>query len=170
MVGRFWQATKNGSFTGAEALSFSDKASGVFVAQKRWLAFDSRWSQKILKMTEKVQTYQKKPGGRPKTLIKREAGTGVRFTKSEYFIVKQKAQRAGLKISSYIRTMAIEGQVLARLSAEEKQWLRQLAGMANNINQMAKKANQEGLLKALFFFEKTRAALDDFLNRLHHDQ
>lgn len=121
-------------------------------------------------MTATVQTYQKKPGGRPKKVIKREAGTGVRFTKSEYFIVKQKASKAGLKITPYIRTMAIEGQVLARLSVEEKQLLKQLIGMANNVNQMAKKAHQEGLLKALFFFEKTRAELDNFLNRLRHDQ
>lgn len=121
-------------------------------------------------MTETVQTYQKKSGGRPKKLIKREAGTGVRFTKSEYFIVKQKASKAGLKITPYIRTMAIEGQVLARLNSEEKQLLKQLTGMANNVNQMAKKAHQEGLLKAFFFFEKTRAELDNFLNRLRHDQ
>ena len=109
-------------------------------------------------------------GGRPKKVIRRESGTGVRFTKSEYFIVKQKAIKAGLKITVYIRSMAVEGQVLARLNATEKQELKLLVGIANNINQMAKRAHQEGLLKALYFFEKTRNELDQILNRLRHDQ
>lgn len=134
------------------------------------LAFDSRWSQKIRNIETVRMNSRKGKGGRPKKSIRRESATGVRFTKSEYFIVKQKAIKAGLKITVYIRSMAVEGQVLARLNETEKQELKMLVGIAHNINQMAKRAHQEGLLKALYLFEKTRNELDQILNRLRHDQ
>ncbi len=113
---------------------------------------------------------EKHSGGRPKKAIKREAATGVRFTKSEYFIVKQKAKKAGYKITQYIRIMALEGHVTARLNPTEKELIPQLIGMANNLNQLTKKAHQESLLTALLFFEKYRDELDRILNRLKYDQ
>lgn len=108
----------------------------------------------------------KRKGGRPEKAIKREAATGVRFTKSEYFLVKNKASKAGLRITQYIREMAIEGQVTARLTSEERSLIRQLVGMANNLNQLAKTAHQEGVLKAMFYFEKYVRELDGVLSKL----
>lgn len=113
---------------------------------------------------------EKHSGGRPKKVVKREAATGVRFTKAEYFIVKQKANKAGYRITQYIRIMALEGQVIARLNPTEKELIPQLIGMANNLNQLTKKAHQESLLKALLLFEKYRVELDWILNRLKYDQ
>lgn len=112
----------------------------------------------------------KHSGGRPKKAIKREAATGVRFTKAEYFIVKQKAKKAGYKITQYIRVMSVEGQVIARLSPEEKEMIPQLIGMSNNLNQLAKKAHKAGMLTAMLQFEKNRDDLDRILNRLKYDQ
>ena len=37
---------------------------------------------------------EKHSGGRPKKVVKRELVTGVRYTKAEYFILKQKANKA----------------------------------------------------------------------------
>lgn len=109
---------------------------------------------------------EKHSGGRPKKAIKREAATGVRFTKSEYFLVKHKASKAGLRITQYIREMAIEGQVMARLTPEERSQIKQLVGMANNLNQLAKTAHQEGVLKAMFYFDKYVKELDGLLYKL----
>lgn len=109
-------------------------------------------------------------GGRPKKVIKREAATGVRFTKAEYFIVKQKASKAGMKITIYIRTMAVEGYVKARPHPLDKQLEKQLAGVANNVNQLTKLAHQKGLLTALLYFEKLKEELHQILNRLRDDQ
>ncbi|MGI8634409.1 MAG: plasmid mobilization protein [Segetibacter sp.] len=105
-------------------------------------------------------------GGRPKQAIKKDTVTGVRFSKLEYFVVKQKASRAGLGITVYIRQMAIHGQVVALMSEEEKHFVRELAGMSNNINQLTKKAHQEGLLKALLFLRATEINLINCSNRL----
>jgi hypothetical protein len=113
---------------------------------------------------------EKHSGGRPKKVIKRESVTGVRYTKAEYFIVKQKANKAGYRITQFIRIISLEGQVIARLSKTEKEMIPQLIGMANNLNQIAKKANQAGILTAMLHFEKYREELDRILNRLKYDQ
>jgi hypothetical protein len=116
---------------------------------------------------ETVRKNSKKgKGGRPQKTIRKESATGVRFTKSEYFIVQHKATKAGMKITAYIRVMAIKGKVVARLTETEKQQLKMLVGIANNINQLAKTAHQEGLLKAMLFFEKKRGELDQILKSL----
>jgi hypothetical protein len=54
-------------------------------------------------IVEEMEREKRKCGGRPKQIIKRESATGVRFTKAEYFIIQQKASRAGMKITTYIR-------------------------------------------------------------------
>jgi hypothetical protein len=108
----------------------------------------------------------KNNGGRPKKAVKRETITGVRFTTTEYFIVKNKATKSGLRITQFIRQMAIEGQVFARLTPEERNFIRQLVGMANNLNQLAKAANGEGTLTAMFYFEKYVKEIDELLNQL----
>ena len=104
-----------------------------------------------------------KIAGRPAKIVKKEIRAAVRFTKAEYFIIRQKANKAGLTASSYIREIAINGNVKARFNDEERQFVRQLIGMANNFNQVAKKAHEEGLLKAMLLFETYRQLVDDIL-------
>lgn len=111
-------------------------------------------------------SHTKHSGGRPVKAIKREAATGVRFTRAEYFIVKHKAAKTGLRITQYIREMALEGKVMARLSPEERSHIRQLVGMANNLNQLTKTAHKEGILTAMMLFEKYTKQLDELLYKL----
>ena len=105
-------------------------------------------------------------GGRPKKQVKRETITGVRFTKTEYYVVKQKASKCGIGITLYIRQMALHGKILPRMNEEERQFVRQLVGMANNLNQLTKKGHQEGLLTAVLMFEKYRNIMDELLEKL----
>ena len=110
---------------------------------------------------------QRGSGGRPKQAVKREVITGVQFTKAEYFLVRHKASKAGLKITLYIREMALNGEVkVTKIDEEERQFVRQLIGMSNNLNQLAKRCYQEGALTAILHFEKYRKALDELLERL----
>jgi len=109
-------------------------------------------------------------GGRPKKAVKRETVTGVRFTKAEYYVVKQKASKAGQKISLYIRQMALQGKIIARMSDEERHFVRQLSGMANNLNQLTKKAHQEGLLTAVLMFEKYKNLFEELLTNMKNDK
>lgn len=113
-----------------------------------------------------MESEKRNSGGRPKKVVKRESATGIRFTKSEYFIIKQKASKAGIRITTYIRQMALEGNVIARISEEERHFVRQLIGISNNLNQLTKKGHQEGLLTAVLLFEKYRNIIDELLEQL----
>lgn len=116
---------------------------------------------------EKVRSPKKK-AGRPAKMIKREIRACVRFTKTEYFIIRQKASKAGIKASAYIRQIAINEVVMNRLSEEERQFVRQLVGMSNNLNQLAKNSYKEGMLKTMVYFENYRSQLDVLLKKLNH--
>lgn len=116
---------------------------------------------------EKVRSHKKLPG-RPAKFIKREIRASVRFTKTEYFIIRQKASKAGIKASAYIRQIAINGAVMTRLNEEERQFVRQLIGMANNLNQLAKNSYKEGMLKTMVYFEDYRTQFDVLLKKLNH--
>lgn len=109
------------------------------------------------------KNYTKSKGGRPEKAIKRDAATGIRFTEAEYEIVQSKAKISGCKLTVYIREMSLNGHVQARLSTEEKGQIKSLAGIANNVNQLAKKAHQEGLVKAAISFEETLNILEQII-------
>ena len=109
-------------------------------------------------------------GGRPKKSGKREIVKGVRFTKIEFYILKQKASRANLGISSYIRQIVLEGKIIAKLNEEERHFVRQLSGMANNLNQLTKKAHQEGMLTAILMFEKYKKLIEELLEKMKDDK
>ncbi len=98
--------------------------------------------------------------------VKKESATGVRFTKSEYFIVKHKAEKAGLKISDYIRRMSVNGQVMQRLNEEERQFVRQLIGLSNNLNQLTKKAHQAGIHSIQLNLEAYTNTINELLLQL----
>jgi len=108
----------------------------------------------------------KHKGGRPKKASTRKIVKGIRYTTVEYFVVKQKAARAGMAISIYIRQMSMTGKLTARLNEEERQFVRQLIGMANNLNQLTKKGHQEGFITAVLMFEKYKNLMDELLEKL----
>lgn len=115
-----------------------------------------------------MQKERNTKGGRPKKLVRRERTTGIRFTKTEHFIVKEKASKAGLKMTAYVRQMAINGMVKSRLTEDESRFVRQLVGMSNNINQLTKSCHEEGMLKAMMYFERYRNQIDYLLQKLRH--
>lgn len=111
---------------------------------------------------------KKAKGGRPKKPVRRERTTGIRFTQTEHFIIKEKASKAGLKITVYVRQMAVQGTVKSQLTDEQSRFVRQLVGMSNNLNQLAKSCHEEGMLKAMMYFERYRNQIDELLQKLRH--
>jgi Mobilization protein NikA len=111
-------------------------------------------------------TDTKHKGGRPRKLVRREIIKGIRFTKSKYFVVKEKAAKAGTSVCFYIRETALRGKIVSRLNEEERQFVRQLIGMANNLNQLTRKGHEEGLLTAVMMFEKYKNLIDELLIKL----
>lgn len=110
----------------------------------------------------------KRPVGRPAKTIKKEIRASIRFSKLEYYVIRQKAARAGIKASAYIREVAINGQVIKRLNDEERQFVRQLVGLSNNINQLTKNSYREGMLKTMLYFKAYRNQIDTLLKKLNY--
>ncbi len=122
--------------------------------------------RKLTKMVISEESKKKHTGGRPKKANGREINKGVRFTKSEYATIKEKAYQAGIKISSYLRQMALNGEIMARLNEEERFFVGQLIRMANNLNQLTKLGQQDGSFTAVMMFEKYRIQVDELLNKI----
>jgi hypothetical protein len=109
---------------------------------------------------------KRKKAGRPAKAIRKEVKICIRYSRHEHFIVREKAANAGLRLSAYLRKVSLETKIIPRLTEEERQFTRQLIGMANNINQLAKACHQEGLLSAMLEFERYRTGIDNLLQKL----
>ena len=85
-------------------------------------------------------------GGRPKkeTAEKLSYRIGVKMAAADYFCLLTRAHEAGISPSEYMRECFRNGHVRERLSEEHAGYIRQLCGMANNLNQLARKANAGG--------------------------
>ena len=64
---------------------------------------------------------------------------------TEYEIIKAKSEILKISVSTYIRSMTLQGSVKNLHSEEEQKSKRQLIGMANNLNQLLKAVNTYGL-------------------------
>ena len=84
--------------------------------------------------------------GRPTKRIaeKKRYKISLKMATEEYYSLKSKARLAGISLSEYIRSVIRKSVVKQRLSPEHLNYIRQLSGMANNINQIARKANAAG--------------------------
>ena len=111
----------------------------------------------------------KKNAGRPTQPIKREKSIGVRLTLSERFIITQKAERASMTLTAYLRHMAIHGKVIARLNDEDREIARQLIKMNNEIHELVVLADKEGMIKAILQFEGLRHRIDNLIDQFNHD-
>ena len=85
-------------------------------------------------------------GGRPVKGIteKLKYRITVKMATEDYYLLKSKAKSAGVSASEFIRGCVTNGGVKERLSKEHGNLIRKLCGMANNLNQLARKANAEG--------------------------
>ena len=68
----------------------------------------------------------------------------VKMTAADYFRLLTRSHEAGVSPSEYMRECFRNGHVKERLSEEHAGYIRQLCGMANNLNQLARKANAGG--------------------------
>jgi hypothetical protein len=68
----------------------------------------------------------------------------IKMATEEYYSLKAKARDAGVNRSEFIRVSIRSCKVKQRLTTELVNYIRQLCGMANNINQVAHRANAAG--------------------------
>lgn len=91
-------------------------------------------------------------GGRPKKLIKMDQQLALMCTIIERKIIEHKAKLAGLCTSEYCRQLALNSQFDRKIKVLPKEVLlftATLNHLAANINQIAKKRNQNDDLNAI---------------------
>ena len=82
-------------------------------------------------------------GGRPKKGIseRKTRMINIRVSEPEYYAVKRRASLAGLTVSAYSHAAILEGKIVEPVKKEDMDLLRKLSGEANNLNQLAHRAN-----------------------------
>lgn len=70
----------------------------------------------------------------------------VRLSTEEYYLTRAKAREAAMNMSEYIRVALRNSEVQQRLTPEQNRLILGLVGMGNNLNQLARRANQAGYL------------------------
>lgn len=96
---------------------------------------------------ENKEDKKRNKGGRPKkgTAEKLEYRVVVKLAAADYFRLLTRAHDAGVSRSEYMRECFRNGHVKGRLSEEHATHVRNLCGMANNLNQLTRRANREGV-------------------------
>jgi hypothetical protein len=74
----------------------------------------------------------------------------VSVTEKDKLIIERLANKAGMDVSPFMLSAALNKKISPPLQQFDRLSLAQLAGMANNLNQMAKHANIAGFLPTEF--------------------
>lgn len=111
---------------------------------------------------------RKNKGGRPVKGVaeKLKYRVTVKMATEDYHLLKSKAKSAGVSASEFIRGCISEGSVRERLSKEHGDLIRKLCGMANNLNQLARKANAEGYASVFVPCRTLMIEMDNLVNRI----
>ena len=88
----------------------------------------------------------------------------VKMATSDYYMLKGKARSAGISAGEFLRGCMRDGQVKERLTPEHTGYIRQLCGMANNLNQLAHKANAAGFAAVRMECRVLTARIEEVLN------
>lgn len=100
--------------------------------------------------------------GRPKVgeIDRKSYFARVRLSTEEYYLVRAKAREAAMNMSEYIRVALRNSEVQQRLTPEQNKLILGLVGMGNNLNQLARRANQVGYLSVGIEINAKIAELD----------
>ncbi len=109
-----------------------------------------------------------KKGGRPVkgAAEKLKYRITVKMATEDYYLLKSKAKSAGVSASEFVRGCITEGGVKERLSKEHGDLIRKLCGMANNLNQLARKANADGYASVFMPCRTLMMELGNLVNRI----
>lgn len=106
----------------------------------------------------------KKKGGRPPSAKKRDKKINLYVTGLEELAIKKRAERAGLNLSDYCRQIVLTGQAQVRLTPEQNAILNEAAKLGNNLNQIAHKANTDGIRSIAFEAQRLLKQLSQLLD------
>lgn len=89
---------------------------------------------------------ERKKGGRPSLgETKKTEEVTVFFSKREHELLTHKAAAVNLSLQDYLRELVVKGYVKNIDTPEQQEVKRQLIGLSNNVNQLAKLAHINGM-------------------------
>src|ERR1700676_4918269 len=91
-------------------------------------------------------TWSRNKGGRPRMATKKDCFIGVRFTLDEKKLIREKAKERNQGAGEYLRNLGLNRQIDIQTKALPKEVLLMIGTLNHlsaNINQLAKKRNQE---------------------------
>ena len=120
-----------------------------------------------IKETSMIKTEYKK-GGRPTKGVaeKKKYRITVKLNTQDYYTLKGKAKSAGVTMSEFVRKVLDKGNVIERLTVEQADFIRKLCGIANNLNQLAHRANADGLHAVAPFHKTIIGKIDEILTQV----
>lgn len=115
-----------------------------------------------------MEQKKRNKGGRPKKKATEKLNyrIAVKLAAADYFLLITKSGKAGVSPSEYMRECFRNGYVRERLTREHSAYIRQLCGMANNLNQLAHKANAGGFAEARWDCRVAVARIHEFINKI----
>ena len=112
-------------------------------------------------MEQRQKSNRRNKGGRPK----KGAADKLKY-RLTVNTLKGKARNAGMTAGEFLRSCMRDGQVKGRLTPEHTGYIRQLCGMANNLNQFAHKANAAGFATVRLECRVLVARIEEVLNMI----
>ncbi len=105
-------------------------------------------------------------GGRPPKATAQKKGyrVNIKMATEEYYSLKALAMDAGINRSEYVRRCVKNSTVKQLLTPEIQDYIRKLCGMANNLNQIARKANAQGYINARSEYLHLADKIDKLIN------
>ena len=124
--------------------------------------------QPLYNMTPPKHNTQKSKGGRPRKPEDelRQYPVKVYFDEANYRKLVNRSQRTGLSLSTIVYELAVNGYVREPISHDVLPLLRSLAGMANNLNQIAREAHVSRFLQVEERAMDAARKIDDLLIRI----
>lgn len=105
---------------------------------------------------------------------KRDRRLTINLTVMEFQHLEQKAREAGMTMAVYVRLMAMEGKVIARLGEEDRRLYREVVGVSNMLSAFMREGRETGTGEAAAgasgekasSFEAARELVDRLLNTI----
>ncbi len=94
-----------------------------------------------------METKENKCGRPKKEAEKLTKSINLKLNESDFGMIQQKAASLGMTPTQYVRQMALNGEIKSRFTQEELGLMRNLYGMGNNLNQVTKRANSDGMYR-----------------------
>lgn len=82
------------------------------------------------------------------TIDKRDRTLLIRLNSDEYEVIQKKAEKMNMRVAVYVRQMAVQGQLVTYDLADFRETTRPFRSIGNELNQIAKKANETGEVTA----------------------